>query len=194
MKHFIITCVLLLATQAVVAQEYRVQGEIVIGTSLFPTDTVQAGVDFNEYGLPEGGYPIDFRAWLSIDQLAGVWQFRFESTDLLQTVMHTVDGPTTSDDGSQIELAISDQGVTIDFNSFGTNAISTDFALQLDFTSQTGSWSWTEDCPPCDLIVALPSAVGTVSTIWIVPEPSSIVLLFCVAFNGLLSRRRATRH
>ncbi|MCO6047416.1 hypothetical protein NG895_26230 [Aeoliella sp. ICT_H6.2] len=170
-------------------QTYVLEGQIISGTTLFTVDEPRPGIVFDGMGYPEGGYPVDYSGLLSVNADQGLWTFGFSATDDLETVDHTVDGPSAAEELPTNVLLASTTDLTIDFNSgFGWT---TDFELEIDLPSETGSWTWSQDCAFCDLAWALPGATATVTSVTVVPEPTSVTLLL-VGLVGvrLVSRRR----
>ena len=134
-----------------------------------------------------GGYPVEYQATLVVDQAVGLWAFDFSATDAVQTVQHIVDGPMNSDRGTTNGIVLTEDRLDLDFFRFASRT--TSFDLMLDFQSEAGSWNWNQDCPVCDLLFALPSATATISSIRVVPEPHSSVVMFIIGSIIALSFR-----
>lgn len=180
------------STQALLGQTYLLEGQISSGTTLFTANEPWIGTGFNELGYPKGGYPVPYIAVLLADVEKGFWEFSFRTTDDVEKVVHVVDGPSEADLGTTSQLLVNSDRVSIEFFRF--SGVSTLFSLDLDLEQETGSWEWVEDCPVCDLVFAMPSAVATVSSIQIVPEPSGNLLVFCVAFAVTSAARLRKLH
>lgn len=160
-------------TSAVSAQTYQIEGLINEGASLFPSNGAAVGAEFDEFGLPDGGYPIPYQAELTIEGTD--WEFRFSTTDEEETVFYEILGLPPQRPFFQNDLTRILNEISIEYRN--DDSFFTSFDLSLDLIDQSGAWSWFEDCLECDLLYSLPAAKATVTSLVIIPEPSSFWLL-----------------
>lgn len=155
-------------------QTFLLEGEILSGTTLFTVNEPIRETDYGGLGFPEGGYPVSYAAIIDVEADDELWTFSFNATDAVETVLRGVDGPSTSNLGNRNEVLVTPSRLKIDFHRFST--FGTSFELDIDLSNETGSWSWGEFCPVCDLSHALPSAKASVTSVRVVPEPHSLLL------------------
>lgn len=191
MRILAILAILASSSTMACGQTFLLEGQILSGTTLFTINEPDMGTEFGGFGFPEGGYPVPYTATLEADANSDLWDFSFAATDAVETVGLIVDGPSAVDMGDTNTVVSTPKNLTIEFSRFLT--FGTNFNLELDLLNETGTWTWTEFCPVCDLARALPSATASVTSIQIVPEPHSLILAFAGAAVGVCRLRRATR-
>lgn len=195
-KEFVaLTLALLIGSRVLPAAEFRLEGQVMNGTSLFPPSTPVYGIPYYEYGAPAGGFPIDFVARLALGTSEKDWTFQFTLTDDERATNFSVGGPNVA--GRRPDLMTNsvertDRQISIQFAN--SPLASETFALSLDLAGGRGTWEWRLDCPVCDLQYPRPSASAIVSAIFPVPEPTTDL---CVAFGAAIvfaiRRARPTR-
>ncbi len=187
----IIFSMLILPAATLYGAIYEMEGQVTSGFSLFPPVEQDLTIPSGEFGIPAGGFPVDFKARLELGVEPTDWSFEFEVTDDERSVQYVVGGPRQTNnnhrfDKNNVTLLLGE--VSIDF--FKWASFSEGFNLLLDTDAGTGQWAWFEDCPVCDLIYLLPAATANVSSIRVVPEPSSVMIWWLVGVISLATSRR----
>lgn len=185
MRAFLIAVLFGCASSATLGQSFLLEGQITNGFSLFSQEEPTAGLESHEFGLPEGGYPVDYSAMLSVDTEAEFWTFSFNASDESETVLHNVSGPTLSSEISKNEISVTSGQVAIDFSSFFT-----DFSINVDLELKAGTWQWAQDCPVCDLQFVPPGASASITSVREIPEPATATLVAFACSATLRVRRR----
>jgi len=185
--------VAILPLQRLQATVYELAGQITSGTTLFPQIGPTAGLGFEEFGLPVGGYPVDYVARLGFGAEPTDWTFGFTVTDDERSIRHKVAGPPevgpVPSNSITNAVAANAAEISIDFFNFGS--LGESFALTVDLANETGAWSWGQSCPVCDLAYALPSAKAMVSSFRVIPEPTSLCLTIIALLRLSTARRNA---
>lgn len=165
---------------------YELEGQVTAGASLFPPVVKDLSIPLNEFGLPAGGFPVDFEARLELGPEPTDWSFEFVVTDDERTLGYTATNPSEIPGfrGSNNVVLSLDQ-VTLDFSFFYER-----LNINLDLVQGTGQWDWAQFCPECDLIYSLPAVTASVTSIRVVPAPSSAILCVMAGVWSLVVLRR----
>jgi hypothetical protein len=189
--HRFATILLVVISSSCIAEAntiYTIEGQITGGMSLFPPalffldddGILQPILPFPEptdYGVPSGGYPVDYTAQLEISNTGG-WSFDFFVRDEADQRHYSVAWREQSVWTNVV--ATTHETAIIDFDGWYDR-----FDIDLDLLNETGAWSWSEHCPECFNIFDLPSATATVTSIEIVPETvASPIALLCIFAFG----------
>src|SRR5690606_40864720 len=100
-------------------QTFRLEGQITSGTTLFTVDELFYETQYDGIGFPEGGYPVDYVAFLTLNAEQQSWDFRFQATDALETVEHFVSAPLTSETTFANRILSTADALAIDGATYG---------------------------------------------------------------------------
>ena len=135
---------------------YLLRGEITDGSSLFPPDEFDPSLTWENYGDPPEGYPIDYTARLNVGP-GDDWSFHFTAMAMELEDTHSIAPPVRP------SLEVGPE--TFIINHVGGRVFVEWFNMDLNLEAGVGNWSWEQDCPVCDLLYPLPSALATVTSI-----------------------------
>ncbi len=171
---------------------YELEGQVTAGASLFPPVVKDLSIPFNDFGFPAGGFPVDFEARLEIGTEPTDWSFEFVLTDDERSVEYGISGSShlfPRPEGIINDVVLLPRRVAIELQDRST-AFWESFSLNLDLENNTGQWDWGSICLACDLVYPLPAATATVTSIRVVPEPSSMMIGVMAGVWSLVALRR----
>ncbi len=187
----IILSMLILPAATLNGAIYEIQGQVTGGYSLFPPVVQDLSISPGEFGVPVGGFPVDFEARLELGAEPTDWSFEFVVTDEVRSVEYLVAVPAPSEHNTKSDknnVTLLPEQIEIEMSSYRVDWEG--FNLSLDLNAGTGRWDWAQDCPECDLLYSLPAATATVTSISAVPEPSTgMIGLIASVFSFAISRR-----
>lgn len=181
-------------------QTFLIEGQITRGGLRSGLAVVDGFIDIRR--VVYENYPIDYSATLVLDGQSSSWDFRFEydsvaseTDDLKYNVNSSPRNPQASpieytphmlNRVNQNQVLVSEASISIAFDDLSVYTES--FDLEMDLDTGLGSWGWLKSCPVCST-TGLPSAYATITSVQLIPEPSSLALL-SLAGGALLNRTR----
>lgn len=187
MRYFFTTVLFFSSASLAYGQTYMLKGQIINGTSLFTVNEPKFETEYDRFGYPEGGYPVDFEAKLVVDPNLGLQEFNFSATDDVETVYGGAVGDQLPNSGNTNNLLISDSHLSFEYMEH--NGFFSRLVVDLDLETQSGIWTLNTFCPECDTVYALPSAYAEVTSMHVVPEPTYYAFAMVTLSSLLLCRR-----